>query len=282
MTVEIKPLSEQETGRGISLLVYAASGVGKTSLAKTLPAHDILLVECEGGTAVLHGINLDMIRIPQTLENCKDTFEYLKTQKLKWTNVFFDSASELERFMLIRYAEARGVPSQHEYNACYFKMRDYLRTLRDLRESGHNVIVTALEMPMDVQALHGDTTTKAYPMMGRSIAPEICGLFDLVAHMEIRSDQGHVGERILRLDPTESIMAKDRYGVGRFFEPDLGKLFEAVEITRQPKKPAKRRRPAEPNGSEAPETSGKPAKRRRKRPPQAPQEANGATPPSNP
>ena len=232
--MQIEQMKTSKTG--ITLLVFGESGAGKTTLFGTLPANELLLLEAEGGTAPLEGKNIDCVKIREDLENLKDTFDSLVLPStLKgYKHVGLDSSTELERFMQIRLASKSsndGMPSLHDYGVVSFKMRDYMRRLRDLRDQGINVIVTALESPLELEQTDDTTRTRLYPMLARKLAPEVCGLFDVVAHMEISAKPGHEGERFLRLDGTEKIVAKNRWDrnhVMRFSVADLSVLFAKI------------------------------------------------------
>ena len=97
------------------------------------------------------------------------------------------------------------------------------------QKRGVNVIVTALEMPLELESNDDAIRTRLYPMFGRKLAPEVCGLFDVVARVEVSTKPGHEGERFLRMDGDDRIMAKNRYGTGKFATADLGALFSAIE-----------------------------------------------------
>lgn len=240
-----------ESKAGISLLVYGESGVGKTTLLGTLPDHVTLLIDVEGGTSVLKSRDIDVVRIKEDLENLKETFDTLGGSQTKgYKHVCLDSSTELEKFMLIRLAQASsndGMPTLHDYGVVSFKMRDYMRRLRDLRDKDMNVIVTALEMPLELQQDENSIQTRMYPMLARKLAPEICGLFDIVAHMEISMKPGHEGERFLRLDGNERVVAKNRYNQRKFYTANLSELFDEINSERaKEKKETKKKRDEKP------------------------------------
>lgn len=236
--MQIGKLEQKKMGK--TVLVYGESGAGKTTLIGTLPQDETLLIDVEGGTVVLHDSAIDCIKIRDDLSNLKDAFDGLVThhQQVKgYKNIALDSATELEKFMLIRLAEnsSNGMPTLHDYGVVSFKMRDYMRRMRDLRELGINVIVTALETPLDLEQSDETIRTRIYPMLARKLAPEICGLFDIVAHIEISSKTQHEGERFLRLDGNERIIAKNRYGKDKFCIADLPALFKLADGEEKPK-----------------------------------------------
>jgi phage nucleotide-binding protein len=221
-----------ETGVGKTILVYGESGVGKSTLLGTLPGKTLIL-DVEGGLKVIRGReDVYRVKIPETLENLKSVFDALcGSENIDFANVCLDSATELEKFMLIRLAgdSKSGMPSLQDYGTCSFRMREYMRKLRDLREKGVNVIVTCLEMPLELEQSDNTIRTRLYPMLARKLAPEICGLFDIVARLEVSTKAGHEGLRFLRLDGTENVIGKNRYGGGPAAAADFSALFDAID-----------------------------------------------------
>ena len=216
---------------GITMLVYGKPGAGKTTLAGTVP--DTILINIEGGTAVLSGQNIDVIDVKP--ENIVAVLEFLSNDT-KYKNVFFDSATELEMAMLIylgRTGKNHGVPELGHYQRVQFGLRDILRQFRDLNERGKNVVVTAHEMDLGGYRDDGSQYSRIVPKLSKKIVFEICGIFDIVAHIEISSKEGQAGKRFLRLDPTAEIEAKNRWAhkwpmdsqsKGRWFELPEGKM----------------------------------------------------------
>ena len=249
---------DDENKKGKTLIVFGESGVGKTSLLGTLPENETLILDVEGGTVVLRGKKMGVVRIKEDLSNLKEVFdEIVNTNVIDFKYIALDSATELEKFMQVRLSQKSsndGMPSLHDYGVVSFKMRDYMRRLRDLRDKGITVIVTALEFPLELVNNENETRTRTYPMMAQKLAPEIAGLFDIVAHMEVSSKAGHEGERFLRLDGTDSVLAKNRYGHARFATADLTKLFADIDAHIAPKPEPKPEVPAK--GESKPKKGG--------------------------
>jgi phage nucleotide-binding protein len=219
---------------GKSILIFGESGTGKSTLLGTLKGKT-LIIDVEGGLSVLRGsknTNIDRIPINESLDNLRDIFDALCSAKPDYYNVCLDSGTELEKFMLINLAKRGkndGMPTLQDYGIVSFRMREYMRKLRDLRERGVNVIVTCLEMPLELEQSDSSIRTRMYPMLGRKLAPEVCGLFDMVGRLEVSTKAGNEGTRYIRLDGTESIIAKNRYGNGNYAPADLGYLFSAID-----------------------------------------------------
>jgi phage nucleotide-binding protein len=217
--------------QGVSILLYGESGAGKTSLLGTLPG-DTLIIDVDGGMLPLRGNN-SVYRVPITddLANLKPVFDGLVTADVKaeFSCVALDCASELEKriLTLLSLKTKNGAPGMGDHQTAQYKMRDYARKLRDLREKGVHVVMTAWEMPLEIQKDEGEVQSRLYPMMSRRLAPELCGIFDVVARVEISTKPGHEGERFLRLDGDEKVMAKNRYGNGRFCPANLAHFIAA-------------------------------------------------------
>lgn len=211
MTLEITQ-TDNVASQGITMLVYGESGVGKTTLLGTLPEKDTLIIDVEGGIASLRKKSIAVVKVNSNLDNLSAIFEEL--HKTEYKNICFDSVSELDKHMLMAIGKTgknSNVPEMQHYLIVQYKLRDYLRELRDLRDSGKNVFITALEMPLELERVDGSRYTKLYPMISKRIAPEICGLYDIVARMEISSTEGEEGNRYLRIQPTPEIVAKNRF-----------------------------------------------------------------------
>jgi phage nucleotide-binding protein len=215
---------------GATILLYGESGAGKTSCLGTLGGKT-LVIDIEGGTVVLRDKDVDIATIPEDLTGLRELFDELTASKPAYDNICLDSATELEKFMLVCLGRksSTGTPTLNDYGVATFKMRDYIRRLRDLREHGINIVVTALEMPVELEASEGTTRTRLYPMMSKKLTPEVCGMFDIVGHVEVSRKEGHEGERFIRLDGTDQVVAKNRWGKGTWAAPDLAKLIASTK-----------------------------------------------------
>ena len=245
------------TNVGATLLLYGESGTGKTSSLGTLRGKT-LVIDIEGGSVVLRGKDVDIVSVPSDLAGLKGLFDEitLNASSMGYANICLDSATELQSFMLVALGKKQtsGTPSLNDYGVVNFKMREYMRKLRDLRDLGINVVVTALEMPVELEHDEDVTRTKMFPMMSRKLAPEICGLFDVVARLGVSDKEGHKGERYMLLDGDDGTMAKNRYGNAKYWlNADIGAFLEnatsvisAVPAEVQEVKPAKAKKHAAP------------------------------------
>ena len=219
-------LSEAIKKSGVSAIVYGESGIGKTHFAGTLPGKTLVIAaEANGIKTLARSENLENIEVlylPQAGKTEDETaakfnafFNDLMTGDAvaKVDNIVLDSATELANLLLLLKADPNrngGTPTMKNYSDVQFSMRRYLRILRDLAEvRGKNVIVIALEAELVLSQTADAATTKTHPALsGKKLSPEAEGLYDIVAHMEKRTD----GTRVLRLEGTDSFVAKDRFG----------------------------------------------------------------------
>lgn len=217
--------------KGISMIIYADAGLGKTHLLGTLPVGEILIIDIEGGIYTLNrtGHHYVSVSSEDDLDLIKEIYQALRTNEKHYDYVAIDSLSELERFMQFSFMRARNKDflTLKEYGDSSQKMREFIRLFRDLTEQGINVIFTALEMSLDIQNNVDGIITKSFPLVSRKLAPEIVGLVDIVGHLEMSKDGK---QRWLRLEATDRTIAKTRIqGLDRFEPADLPSLFEKIK-----------------------------------------------------
>lgn len=222
--------TKDQPEKGCTILIYGDSGVGKTTLLGTLEPSETLIIDIEGGTAVLKDKDIALIRIESDLSNLKEIIDELADTDTPYKNVCLDSITELERCMLVNLGLAgknNGIPALGDYLAVQYGLREILRTLRDLREKGKNVIINALEVPLELQQMDGCIQTRLYPAISKRIAPEICGLYDVVGRVVVSTKDGHAGQRFILLDPTDQYVAKNRINNKRFCAADLNEIINS-------------------------------------------------------
>lgn len=183
--MQVETIANQIT-RGISILIYANPGVGKTTLASTLPVGETLFLSVEAGLGPLMGTGHKVKRI-ESIKDFDETYEYLRTQPHPYKFIVFDNISEWETKVVLELAKHRGKEyvELKEYGDAAFKIRDNLYNLRDLVYKGISVVFNAWEYPMKIQELDGRTVTKTFPKLMGKVSPEICGLVDIVGHLEV-------------------------------------------------------------------------------------------------
>jgi phage nucleotide-binding protein len=87
--------------RGIALIIYADPGVGKTTLASTLPEGETLIINTEAGLGPLLGTKHIVFNLIAAVKNYEieqvvdDLYKYLRTQKHDFKYIVLDNMSEL-------------------------------------------------------------------------------------------------------------------------------------------------------------------------------------------
>ena len=217
-------LTDALKSSGVSAIVYGESGIGKTHFAGTLPGKTLIIAAEANGIKTLarsaNVVNIDVEYLPQPANSIDETmmlynkyFSELMIRDLPYNNIVLDSATELANNLLLLKADPDkngGTPTMKNYGDVQFSMRRYLRILRDLAEmKGKNVIVIALEAELVLSQNSDVQTSKTHPALsGKKLSPEAEGLYDIVAHLEKKSD----GTRVFRLEGNDSFVAKDRFG----------------------------------------------------------------------
>lgn len=198
----------------ITALFYAPPGLGKTTLLGMLKGKT-LIIDVDRGTSVLGGNeNVDIIRLSENFAELPEILKELQA-KCPYDNVCIDSLSELERGMLAyfgRMGKNDGVPDMGSYQRVDFKIVDWCRQFRALP---CNVIFTAWEKQSEVVAVTGEKYTQARPMLRDKNIDNVCGLCDIVGQIVVSPKDG---ERYIRLEANQNVVAKDRIKKRQFLK----------------------------------------------------------------
>ena len=202
---EIKP-------ENLSVLLYGAPGMGKTTLLGTLPGRT-LIIDADKGTSVLAGAeNVDVVSISENIGEIPGILKELQG-KCEYDNVCLDSVSELERAMLAYFGRTgnnRGVPGLQDYQRVDYYIIDWCRQMRSLP---CNVIFTAWEKYAEITSPNGEKYTRASPMLRDKNVENICGLCDMVGRIVTKAEDG---ERYVWLEGRADAVAKDRIHKRRY------------------------------------------------------------------
>jgi len=197
--------------RGISLLIYADPGVGKTTLATTLPVGETLIINTEAGLGPVLGTDHVIFNMKRDLTQVDSLYKYLRTEKHPFKYVVLDNLSEFEEWLIIRLTDFRSkdFAELKEYGDAAFKMSEYTRLFRDLVDSGITVVFNAWEQNITVKNdSSGEVITKICPKMFKSITLEVCGIVDAVGRLE-KYDK--TGDRWIRFHPQKNLIAKCQF-----------------------------------------------------------------------
>jgi len=214
--------------RGISLIIYSDPGIGKTTLAATLPPDETLIVNVEAGIGPLLGKGHSVFYLQRDLMQLEELYRYLRTEKHPFKYIVIDNISELEQWIIevLRTGRGKDFPELAEYGDAASKMREYLHKFRDLTEQGLTVVINAWEMNVDLKNSGGEVLTKTSPKMFKKLVPDACGIVDMVGHLECWEK---TGDRWVRFHPLKNLIAKTQFkGIDECEPADLVKILEKV------------------------------------------------------
>ena len=222
--------------RGISLIIYADPGIGKTTLATTLPEGETLIINTEAGLGPLLGtkhvvFDVGAALVDKNLEEVmSELYQVIRTGQFKVKNVVIDNISHLIGQLTIHYTESRTkeFPELKEYGDTAYKMMEWIHNWNDLRDMGINVVFNAWEYAYDLQNNNGTIITKTGPLVGKSSVGKICGIVDLVGHMEVFEK---TGARWVRFQPSQQYITKCQFkGLDpKGEEPNLTKIIDKLK-----------------------------------------------------
>lgn len=206
------------------VLITGLSGVGKTSLVKSLPEKETLIISMESGLLSLSGTNYPVVEV-KTKAQLDEVCAYLhKEHPFKF--VFIDSLSELGDVLLneLKKDPHLGQPKNalQLYGKYNEQINSYVRYFRDL---SCNVVMTCLEATVT----DGLEKTAAYHLPGTNIKNSLKGFIDVCLHYKIYENEAKEKFRKLVTSSEESILAKDRSGkLKPFEENNLLMIFNKI------------------------------------------------------
>jgi len=220
----------------LKVIVYAQSGVGKTSLAKTLPHDRVLVLSAESGLLPLSGTSIRYIDLSKNdeeqvlptaegrIKRLNEVLTYVTkpevTKDFDW--LVFDSATEIGE-LYADYWKAKITDKAKAFEVWGNIAKDQITLLKTLRDMAHyNVVITCLE-----EYEKDDASRFFYgPKMPGNLGKEfMVPAFDLVFRM-ISDDKG---VRYLQTNAMANMRCKDRSGKLQPQEPaDLGKIASKI------------------------------------------------------
>lgn len=229
------------TGRFVAVVV-GESGIGKTSLAKTLPnPKRVLIISAESGLLCLKGTDIDVVTVDNTYpfkspKDKKENGKYSMTEiylnlmkeetKKKYDYVFIDSLTEIGELMLtelkndpVIQASKNGYEIWNKYSE---RMTQMIKGFRDIQP--YSVVFTCLP-DSEKNGLELIETFKL-PMAG--LRSSLGAWFDLVLKYEVFTHEEKKFRKLIT-DTTVSRLAKDRSGLLKpYEEADLAKIINKL------------------------------------------------------
>ena len=222
MAIKIRSTSDVHTN-GIKLVLYGASGIGKTVMSATAP--NPIYVSAEKGLLSLADRDFPYVEV-KSLKSMDDAYKYCAT--CEFDTIVVDSLSEVTQACLdeftrtmIRESATGKIDKRQAYGKNNEKIGNLIRNFRDL--DGKNVIFIAKEK----KVLDDDGNITGYEayLPGQVLPFDLPYLVDEVLCLQMTRK----GERYVQTASDFKRICKDRSGTLNDPErPDFGLIFEKI------------------------------------------------------
>jgi phage nucleotide-binding protein len=207
---------------GVKLVVYGASGSGKTSLIKTLPKPVVL--SAEGGLLSIQDADIPFIEIT-SMEELQEAYMWCRDSEeaKEFETIALDSISEVAEVVL-NHELKTNKDGRAAYGELNTQMTGLIRAFRDL-PSKHVYFSAKLEKSQDEMGklLYNPS------MPGKSLTQSLPYFFDEVLALRVERDSDGINQRAIMCDTDGLWLAKDRSGKLEPWEaPDLGEIIRKI------------------------------------------------------
>ena len=220
---------QQGSNDRFNCLVIGKSGIGKTSLLRTIPEDEpVCTLSCESGllavkdlvdSGQVQGVVIDEYKDFLEAYDClAGNPEWAKAYKWIFVDSLTEVASMASDAMQKKYGEAKDTLKMWgEYSDT---MKRIIKSIRDL--TSYNVVFTALE------TLELDDVKRriiAPDMPGKKLKVRLPSMFDEVFYMAEAMDVNGVAKRVFHTSAMSGYPAKDRSGkLAAIEEPNLAEI----------------------------------------------------------
>lgn len=229
MAIKLTTTKQAAQLNGLKMLVYGASGAGKTRLCATTGAPTVI-ISAESGLLSLRDSDIPVIEV-QTLEDVFEAYQFVSQSQeashFEW--VCLDSISEIAEVVLAREkavtVNGKKVDPRQAYGALTDQMGELLRAFRDL--PGKNVYFSAkMEKQKDEQT---GSLLYSPSMPGAKLGQAIPFMFDEVLVLRSEKDADGNMARFFQTAGDYNYTAKDRSGALDLYEPaDLSVIRQKI------------------------------------------------------
>ncbi len=225
MSIKLSTTRQEAVSNGVKMLVYGDAGIGKTSLAKTAPDHNkVIILSAESGLLSLADTDIAVFKVEE-MQDLLDAYNWLTTteQGLSYDWLILDSLSEMTEVVLA----AEKLKAGRDKRAAYVPMQEIIESMiKNFRDLPKNVCMTCkLESYQDDSKM----VIKRPKLVGQQLPVNIPYLFDEVFYMHSGTDADGQEYRALQTQPDRRTVAKDRSGKLDLYEyPSLAHIAEKI------------------------------------------------------
>ena len=225
--MQIKRTSDV-TMDGITILVYGNSGVGKTTLIKTIPGR-VLILSAEAGLLSLRDTDLEYVAI-HSMSDLNEVYNFISEHLTDYNCIVLDSLSEIGEVILATEKKASR-DGRQAYLAMQDQLMELIRAFRDLPVS---VYMTA-KLDRSKDEVSGMMLYSA-SLPGQKCSQNLPYLFDEVLCLRCENDEEGKPVRFLQTFTDSSYCCKDRSGTLEPYEKaDLGIIMEKINENKSDK-----------------------------------------------
>lgn len=205
---------------GVKLLVYGASGVGKTTLCASTGCSDkTLILSAEAGLLSIADSEVDTLTI-KGIQDLRDAHDFLAKMDHHYKWVCLDSLSEIAEQVLVSEKDGAKDPRQ-----AYGEMADVMvRMVKRFRDLPMNVVMVCKGRSKE------DEGKQVWePVLpGQQLTEKLPFLFDEVFCLVAAVKDGEV-RRALRTSADGKYLAKDRSGrLAPWETPNLAHIYATI------------------------------------------------------
>lgn len=219
--------SELVENQGAKILMYGASGAGKTTTCATAPGKTLIISMEAGLLSIKDANNVEAIEVKEASE-VMELHNALKSGALQYDTVCLDSVSEISE-ILLTWEKSRSKDPRMAYGNVQESVTNLMRAFRDLNM--HVLFLCKEDVVNDDGVLR-----HAPKMVGTKLGESITYFFDEVLALRIIEDQDEDGKNVqtrwLQTTYGQGYKAKDRSGKLEAFEkPNITALIEKLGFT---------------------------------------------------